>query len=180
VAESTAAKEASLLQQNEHKSLKAATKISSLSEVDAKIAALEHRQTTTSLSLQEEKRVLQEIKTLQQQRKAFAALGEMKESMDRDKTTKEVLDRKYKEKMKEIDAVSAELDAHRKVLDKLKEDDDANGGRLPDLRKRLQELKDAMQEKHESIKTSNEEFKKKASELCSHNRTGGGCYSPHC
>lgn len=92
------------------KDAKSGVRFGSVQEIDAEIKKLQKRQETTSMSLTEEKKLIQEINTLMSSKDTVKDLKSKDASLDGVKEQRKVINENVKAKDKEIDAVSAEMD----------------------------------------------------------------------
>jgi len=99
------------------KDAKSSVRFNSVEEIDAEIKKLHKKQETTSMSLTDEKKLIQEINTLMSSKAKVKDLKSKDASLDGVKKQRSVINDTLKAKDKEIDAVSKEMDV---VGDKIK------------------------------------------------------------
>ena len=92
------------------KDAKSTIRFNSVEEINAAIKKLQTQQETTSMSLTEEKKLIQEISTLQSSKDQVKDLKSKDASLDGVKKQRSVINDTLKAKDKEIDAVSKEMD----------------------------------------------------------------------
>lgn len=145
--------------QNQEKAMRAEMKFSSIEAIDNQIRELEQRQARTTMSLNDEKKIIKDIKTLQQSKRTVATIAELKENMEREKTTRSVFDKKITDKNIELKDVNDRITAQRNVLDALNKDS-ADRDAVPNLRKAQLECREQIQEKFNAVRALKAEFKK--------------------
>ncbi len=94
----------------DRKDTRSNVRFSKVEEVDAEISKLQRRQETTSMSLTEEKKLIQEINSLQSSKKLLADLKNKEGEFDDIKEQRKSISAQLTAKDKEIDAVSKEMD----------------------------------------------------------------------
>lgn len=135
-------------------------KFKDLESCEKQIAEMEHRQSTTSLTLNEEKKLLKEVKALQDSKKCFSQLGGVRESMEKNKQSKVDIDKRYAETMALVDEVNGRMNKHRAVMDKLFGATSAQREHLPAIHKKIDELRSTIGDKRKEVQTLESEFKK--------------------
>jgi uncharacterized coiled-coil DUF342 family protein len=144
---------------NEQK-LKSELKFKDLESCEAKIKELERMQAQVSMTLNEEKKILKDIKTLQESKKHFEKLGELQGARDKSKQTKESIDKRYADKMLQVDAVSERIKAHKAVMDTLFGANSAQREGIPAMFKQIDEIKKEVNGKRDEISALRDAFKK--------------------
>jgi len=140
--------------------LKSELKFKDLESCNAKIKELERMQAQTSMSLNDEKKILKDIKTLNESKKHFEKLGELQGARDKSKQTKEDIDRRYTEKMAQVDALAARMAAHRQVMDTLFGANNAQREGIPAMYKQIDEIKKDVSDKRDEIHNLEDVFRK--------------------
>lgn len=105
----------------DRKDTRSNVRFSNVEEVDKEIAKLQRRQETTSMSLTEEKKLIQEINALQSSKKLLADLKSKEGEFDDIKEQRKNVQAQLTAKDKEIDAVSKEMDDLQAKLKELSE-----------------------------------------------------------
>lgn len=105
------------------KDVKSNLKYSSLAEIEAEIKKLHRQQETTTMSLQEEKKILKEIDSLAASKKFVAVVQAKDVAMDDVQQQRKSIQALIQEKDKEIDAVTKELDIVMKAVKEHNEKD---------------------------------------------------------
>lgn len=140
--------------------IKGDCKFKDVESCDKQIAEMEHRQSTTSLTLNEEKKLLKEMKVLQESKKCFSQLGGLKENMEKTKLSKTDLDKRYTEVMVLVEEVNGRMNKHRAVMDKLFGATSSQREHLPAIHKQIDELRASIAEKRKEVQTLESDFKK--------------------
>jgi uncharacterized coiled-coil DUF342 family protein len=145
---------------NNEKSMKADLKFSSVEAIDSQIRELEQRQSRSSMTLNEEKKLIKDIHNLQISKKTVAAISDLKENIEKEKTSRTDYDRRITEKNAELKLVNDRIVTQRAVLDNLNKDTTDGRDAIPNLRKTQTECREQVQEKFAQIKVLKAEFKK--------------------
>jgi uncharacterized coiled-coil DUF342 family protein len=145
---------------NSEKAMRSDMKFASVEAIDSQIHELEMRQARTSMSLNDEKKLVKEIHNLQMSKKTVGALSELKASLEREKSNRLELDRRITEKNVELKSVNDRTSAQRAVLDALNKET-TEKDIIPALRKEQTEAREQAEAKYHSIKALRAEFKKK-------------------
>jgi uncharacterized coiled-coil DUF342 family protein len=98
------------------KDVKSNLKYGSMAEIDAEIKKLQIQQETTTMTLNQEKKLLKEIDQLQASKKFIVVVQSKDTAMDDVQQQRKVLQAQINEKDKEIDIVSKELDEVMKLI----------------------------------------------------------------
>lgn len=155
-----ALKDALLKRTNEEKALRAEIKNSNLDYIENQINELETRQKTTSMSLQDEKKIIKDIKTLQQTKKTVLLLADLKAAIHREKEVKSAADKVCSDKIEEIHALNEQIAAQKAVLDEFTKGPANQKESFPALKQQEKEIIIAKQEKYGAIQKLKVEFKK--------------------
>jgi uncharacterized coiled-coil DUF342 family protein len=146
------------------KNLRTQLRFGSLDVLNGAIRDLERRQMTTSLNLQEEKRVLNDIKTLKAMRSNFSTIEEIKKLIEVEKGQRDDFDKKINDMNKIIDAANAKVAEAQAVVDSAAKATSSKVDALPGLRTQQTELRAAINEKFNSIGALRDNFKKQETE----------------
>lgn len=128
------------------KDAKSNVKHSSVEEIDKAIAQLKRQQETTTMKLQEEKKLIQEIAALQNSKKFVADLKNKDAAMGDLKEQRKTLNDQINLKKKEVDAVSAQIDDVMKVIKGFNDKESTKRGTVQELFKERDEIKKKMDE----------------------------------
>lgn len=159
-----AARDRLTAQTNAEKNARSEIKFTSLEAIDKQIRDLETRQARTTMTLQDEKKIIKDIKALQQSKKALGALATMKDDIDKSRIAKEEVDKNISIKMGELKALNDKIAAQKEVLDNLTKNNNSNKETVPELKKRQTDLRAAINENYTKIKALKAEFKAKNDE----------------
>lgn len=146
--------------QNQEKSLRAEMKFSTIDEIDRQIRDLEQRQARTTMSLNDEKKIIKDINSLRQSKKSVSAIGDIKENIEKEKTNRTLLDKRITDKNIELKAINERIDVAKAELDVLNKDN-ADKDQIPALRRTQQECREQIQVKFDTVRALKTEFKKK-------------------
>jgi len=149
---------------NDRKAAKATVRFSSVEAIEEEVQKLQSKQETTSMSLQEEKRLIKEIESLQKSKSTVAAFKATDASIDGVKEQRKNISIQLKAKDVEIDAVQVEIEEKQKVLDEMKNTEDELRKNLDGLKKERDSLRkeigDKMDERNAVRKTFQEKNNK--------------------
>ena len=154
----------------ESKGAKRAVKYSSLTEIEAEIKRLKQKQETTSMSLQDEKRLIKELEALEASKSTVVSISEKEGQIANSKEQRNVIMAQLKEKDKEIDEVQKIIDVKQETVKSLSDKDTSNRDTLTKLFTERDEIRDAITAK---IKEKNElrnDFRKKNDEFYNYQR----------
>lgn len=118
----------------------------SVEEIDKAIAKLQREQETTSMSLQDEKRLIKEIDALQNSKKFVADLKNKDAAMTDLKEQRKSIGDQIKAKDKEIDGVSAQIDEVMKLINDFRDKESAKRETIQELFKERDDIKKKMDE----------------------------------
>lgn len=144
---------------DELKSLTSDLKFNSIASIDAQIRELENKQARTTMSLNDEKKVIKEIAALQKSKKVVASVADMKESIERDKAIKAGLEKSVTDKNAELKVINDAITAHKVVLDALNKDNADQLTVVPALKSKIAENRDKINERYARMKAVKAEFK---------------------
>ncbi|KAH7484617.1 hypothetical protein PRIC1_003929 [Phytophthora ramorum] len=152
------AKDASVKQQ---RSVRATLKFGSELEFEQAIADLRHKQETSSMSLNEEKRVIKEIEQLQAQKLQVSAVSGDQGVLDQQNESIKETRALQAQKNEEIDAVQEKLNAQKAALDELYRlnEEENQKDQFPVLAKERKEIKEQLDDKFTAIKALRKDFK---------------------
>lgn len=150
---------------NEEKNARSELKFSNIESIESQIRELEARQARTTMSLNDEKKILKDIHNLQMSKKTVASLADMKAAIELLKQQKSEIDRKFAEKSNQVKSVSERITAQRALLEGMTKDNSQNREAIPNLRTRQTEIKKEVDQKYQEIKTLRQEFKAKEEEF---------------
>lgn len=153
------------------KNAKSQLKFRTVQEIDAEIARLEKQQSTTSMKLADEKKLIKDIELLRGQKRQLASLGQSQDQMKNDKEERARLVGLLKAKREEVAEVQGRFNEQRAVIDKLVNKEGGPRSKIPGL---IEERKALSEKKKEAvarirgiqaqIKEKWEEFKAKQKE----------------
>jgi uncharacterized coiled-coil DUF342 family protein len=115
------------------KDVKSNLKYSSMAEIDAEIKKLQVQQETTTMTLNQEKKLLKEIDGLQASKKFIVVVQAKDTAMEDVQLQRKSIQVQIQEKDKEIDIVSKELDGVVKVVKEHNEKDSSAREAIQDL-----------------------------------------------
>ncbi len=130
------------------KNARAQLKFRTVAEIDAEISRLEREQSTTSMPLAAEKKLIKDIELLRGQKKQVASLGQSQDQMKSDKEERARVGAELKAKREEVAACQARLNEQRAVIDKLANKDGGPKGKIPGL---IEERKALSEKKKEAV-----------------------------
>ena len=152
------------------RALRAELKYNSLEEIEKQIAELEHRQQMTSMTLQAEKKLLKEIDTLKQSKKAVAQLSSQQEAISGERQASQDINATLTEKSKELDAVKKEIEDQKAVLESLNGENSERKSALPSLFKEKDGVRSEKQAKVEEIKALRADYRKAENDFRNYQR----------
>lgn len=130
------------------KSAKGQLKFRTTQEIDAEIARLEREQSTTSMTLAAEKKLIKDLGLLRGQKQQLAALGQNADQMKSDKEERARIGAALKAKRDEITACLTRLNAQRDAIEKLANKDGGPKSKIPGL---IEERKALSEKKKEAV-----------------------------
>jgi uncharacterized coiled-coil DUF342 family protein len=147
------------------KDVKSNLKYSSMDEIEKEIKKLQIQQETTTMTLNQEKKLLKEIDALQASKKFIVVVQAKDTAMEDVQVQRKSIQAQIQEKDKEIDAVSKELDAVLKVIKEHNEKDssareamqalyteaDSFKGKMDEVMKEINALRDAFREQQNAF-----------------------------
>jgi len=146
----------------EKKNASQSVKYFSLDEINKAIKELQTKQSTTSMSLSDEKKLLKEIDALTASKRLVAQIDSKNEAMKGAKKSREELNIAIDAKRKEVDAVYKLIDAQRKVVDEIQERHQSTRSVIPGLvaerngiRGQINSIKAVIREKRDEYRKAN-------------------------
>jgi uncharacterized coiled-coil DUF342 family protein len=152
------------------RSLRAELKFTSPEEIDKQIAQLEKRQSTTSMSLKEEKILLKEIDQLKQSKKLVTHLAANNDSISSERKNSQSISEQLSSKNAELDVLKKKIEEQKQILETLNEANSERRAVLPALFKDKDALRKEKQAKVETIKALRAEFRSLENEFRAHQR----------
>lgn len=141
------------------RSLRAELKYTSPEEIDKQIAGLEKRQSTTSMSLKDEKVLLKEIDQLKQSKKLVTHLAANNDSISSERKNSQSISEQLSSKNAELDVLKKKIEEQKQILETLNEVNSERRAVLPALFKDKDVLRKEKQAKVETIKALRTEFR---------------------
>ena len=157
-------------QQDLTQRLKSQLTLFSVEEIERKIKVLEHQQQTTSLSVKEEKKILEEIKKLASNKPMIQQYNEAKESLEGVREHHSTLYAQLKAKAAELNVVKEEEEKLREEVEAAKAKDDAKRADIPSLFKERDEVRKKMSEFRDQLKKLRDDFNDKRREWQTYQR----------
>ena len=133
-------------------------------EIDAEIKKLQRRQETTSMSLQEEKKLIKEMDALQASKEHVKKLKSSATDLENVKDKRKAIGEAIGAKDKEIDAVSKEIEEKQAAIKALSEKESDKRGTVDKLFKERDGLKKAIAAKLKEKDAARAEFREKNNE----------------
>ena len=134
------------------KDLKANMKYTTVEQIDEAIEGLESRIQHSSLSLNEEKKVLDDIRKLKASRAAVGEYSEKLETLAQDDSTRSELQSGIKALDEELSKIRAEEDVLRQELTEIREKEQETGSDIPTLLAEKDECREVCKQAYEKIK----------------------------
>lgn len=152
------------------RSLRAELKYTSPDEIDKRIAELEMRQSTTSMSLKEEKVLLKEIDQLKQSKKLVTHLAANNDSISSERKNSQTISEQLTSKNAELDVLKKKIEEQKEILETLNEANSERRAVLPALFKDKDALRKDKQAKVDAIKSLRADFRVLENEFRAHQR----------
>lgn len=152
------------------RSMRAELKYTSPQDIDKQIASLEKRQSTTSMSLKDEKVLLKEIDQLKQSKKLVSHLAANNDSISSERKTSQSISEQLTAKNAELDILKKKIEEQKIILESLNEANSERRAVLPALFKDKDSLRKEKQAKVELIKALRMEFRTLENEFRAHQR----------
>ena len=128
----------------DRKDTRSSIKFSSIEEIDSEIAKLQRRQETTSMSLQDEKKLIKEMDALKASKEHVKKLKSSETDLDNAKEKRKAIAADIGAKDKEIDAVSKEIDTRQTKINELQSKEKDKRSSVDKLFKEREDLKKAI------------------------------------
>ena len=151
-------------QQDLTQRLKAQLTLFSVEQIESKIRALEHQQQTTSLSVKEDKRIMEDIKRLASHKPMIRQYDEAQESLKGVRDHHAALYIQLKAKNADLTVVKEEEEGIKAQLDAAKSKEDAKRSDVPSLYKERDGLRKLVNERRDEMKKLRDEFNEKRKE----------------
>jgi len=135
-------------------------KFSSLADIEKEIAKLQRLQETTSMSLQDEKKLIKEMDALKASKKFIADVQAKDSAMDGVKEKRQTIKERITAKDKEIDGYSKEIDAIMAILREHNEKDEVKRKSIQGLFQQRDEYKKQMAAKIKEKDALRDAFRK--------------------
>jgi len=152
------------------RSLRAELKYTSPDEIDKRIAELEIKQSTTSMSLKDEKILLKEIDQLKQSKKLVTHLAANNDSIFSERKNSQLISEQLSSKNAELDILKKKIEEQKEILETLNEANSERRAVLPALFKDKDALRKEKQAKVEAIKSLRADFRGLENEFRAHQR----------
>ena len=136
-------------------------KFNSVEEIDKEIAKLKRIQETTTMSLNEEKRIIKEMDQLSASKSLVAGLKSKDGALDNVKEEQKSIKAQMSAKDKEIDAVSAQIDEIMTKIREITDKDTSKRDALQGLFKKRDEFKKKIGEKLKERDALKDDFREK-------------------
>ncbi|EEY62020.1 uncharacterized protein PITG_14008 [Phytophthora infestans T30-4] len=145
----------------QQRSVRANLKYGSVAEFDSAIAELKHKQETSSMSLNEEKRVIKEIEQLQAQKQQVSGYSDDQGVVEKQNESIKEIRALQTKKNEDIDAIQEKLNEQKQALDELYRlnEEENKKDQFPVLAKERKEIKEQLDDKFTAIKALRKEFK---------------------
>ena len=130
-------------------------------DIDAEIAKLEHLISHTSMPLNEEKKLLTQIKELSRSRDEVRLLQEHQLKINESEALRKMISERIKAKDMEISAVKAEQSEARGVLDTFRSKESAELGDIPTMNAEKDKLYQQIKQTRETVQELRTAFKAK-------------------
>eukprot|EP00899_Mesostigma_viride_P022382 jgi/Mesvir1/3328/Mv13713-RA.1 len=148
----------------EAKTMKDKLPFVSVEEIDNEVSKLEYKIAHTSLPLQEEKKIVSQIKELRKSREFVKDYHDRREKIQTDEGARVALTEQIKAKDAEINAVKEQEQEQRMVCEAIREREEAAAADIPTLEKERDECYAKIQQIREARSALRKEFKEKEDE----------------
>mmetsp|Transcript_14335 Transcript_14335/g.47903 ORF Transcript_14335/g.47903 Transcript_14335/m.47903 type:complete len:516 (-) Transcript_14335:203-1750(-) len=153
-----------------NKSLRSELKFSSAEEIEKKIMELEKKQSTTSMSLKDEKILLKDIETLKTSKKSVQLLTNNNDSISSERKATSTISEQLTSKNAELDILKKSMDAAKATLESLNSENSERRAVLPALFKEKDALRKDKLAKVETIKALRNDFRALEKKFYDHQR----------
>lgn len=151
-------------QQDLTQRLKAQLTLFSIDEIERRIKNLEHQQQTQSLSLKEDKKIMEEIKRLSSNKPMIRQFDEAQESLKGVRDHHTTLNTQLKAKNADLSVVKEEEEKCREKLEAAKAKDDSKRADIPGLFKERDQIRKDIMEHRETVRKLRDDFNEKRKE----------------
>jgi len=141
------------------RSLRSELKYTSPDEIDRRIVELEKKQSTTSMSLKDEKVLLKEIDQLKQSRKLVTHLAANNDSISSERKSSQSISEQLTAKNAELDILKKKIEEQKVILDSLNEANSERRAVLPALYRDKDALRKEKLAKVDTIKSLRASFR---------------------
>mmetsp|Transcript_17999 Transcript_17999/g.37201 ORF Transcript_17999/g.37201 Transcript_17999/m.37201 type:complete len:547 (-) Transcript_17999:134-1774(-) len=131
----------------EKKDAKSSVKFGSVDDINKEIRALERKQETTSMTLTEEKKLIKEIDALKASKKLVVDIKSKDATMDDLKVQRKSLGDQIKDKDKEIDALSADIEKTIAAMEEINKNEQGKKDTIKELFNERDAIKKQITEK---------------------------------
>ena len=147
--------------QKDRKDARSSIKFTSVAEIDAEIAKLQRKQETTTMSLQDEKKLIKDIDALKNSKKFVAELKGTESAMEGVKEQRKNIQAMIAAKDKEIDEYSKKIDEKMTILKGMNEKDSEKRDMLQGWFKERDDLRAKFTEKLKEKDALRADFREK-------------------
>mmetsp|Transcript_37155 Transcript_37155/g.54659 ORF Transcript_37155/g.54659 Transcript_37155/m.54659 type:complete len:564 (+) Transcript_37155:42-1733(+) len=155
---------------DDRKAAKQTVKFTNPKDIEKELRRLQLRQETTSMSLQDEKKLIKEMDFLEKSKKTVASMEDKEVELQNSKEQRKAIYDEITSKDKEIDAVQAEITEKTKVVTSLSEKETNNRGEIDGLFKERETLNEEIKSKHQEKNTLKSAFRVANNEWYSYQR----------
>ena len=156
--------------ETERRSAKQTMKFTKVEDIQAEIRRLEKKQETTSMSLQEEKRIIKEIDALNASKKTVAALKGKEQELEDSKEQRAIITAELKAKDADIDAVQKAIDEKQELVKTLSEKDTDHRDKLTKFFSERDAVKEEINQNFKEKNALQNEFRAKNDEYFTYTR----------
>lgn len=153
-----------------NKQLRSEMKYTSGEEIEKRISELERKQSTTSMSLKDEKSLLKEIEQLKQSKKFVVQLTTNNDTISEGKKSSASISEQLSSKNAELDVLKKKIDEQKEILEGLNTENSERRAVLPALFKERDALRKEKQAKVDEIKALRTEFRAAEKKYYDHQR----------
>eukprot|EP00958_Prasinococcus_capsulatus_P001101 scaffold101_cov373-Prasinococcus_capsulatus_cf.AAC.3 len=146
---------------NQVRSIKEKLSFMRVEQIDEEIQKLEYKMQHSSLSIQEEKRIVSQIKDLNKSRDFVKEYNDKMEKINEDEGMRKEIKERFAEKDAALNALKAQEMAQRRVIDDIKQKEEAEVADVPSLTEEKSSLFMQIKEKRGLIRKLRNEFYQK-------------------
>eukprot|EP00538_Stauroneis_constricta_P000570 CAMPEP_0119556182 /NCGR_PEP_ID=MMETSP1352-20130426/8198_1 /TAXON_ID=265584 /ORGANISM="Stauroneis constricta, Strain CCMP1120" /LENGTH=554 /DNA_ID=CAMNT_0007603085 /DNA_START=62 /DNA_END=1726 /DNA_ORIENTATION=+ len=143
---------------------------SSLEQIEAQIKKLQRLQETTSMSLQEEKKLIREVDSLKASKDAVKVLKEKEGDLEGMKEKRKTISQSLSAKDDEINAVQKEIDVKQAEMKELSEKESSKRGEIDALFKERDAIKQAITDKLKEKDAARDDFRERQNKWWNYSR----------